>query len=60
MAWGKWLRYSNRPCPSCGRYRLELYENGKSCCEKCDWSPEEGRYVEYEEIFEQEVNNYYG
>lgn len=48
------------PCPNCGRFRLELYENGKSRCEKCLYSPEEGRYVNDEEVYEQEVYNTYG
>lgn len=60
MGWGKYLAYSNMPCPNCGRYRLERYENGKSVCEKCQYSPEEGRYVDYEEIFELEEYNVYG
>lgn len=60
MSWGKELGYSNMPCPNCGRVRLIRHENGKSYCEKCLWSPEEGRYVEDEEIFEQEVYNVYG
>lgn len=60
MAWGKELGYSNMPCPNCGRVRLIRHENGKSYCEKCQWSPEEGRYVDDEEIYEQEVYNCYG
>ena len=60
MSWGKWLKYSNMPCPNCGRYRLELFEKGKTRCKKCLFSPEENRYVEDYEIYEQEVYNFYG
>lgn len=34
------------PCPNCGRYRLENYENGKQVCEKCNWCPQENDYVD--------------
>lgn len=49
--WEKWLGYAGTPCPNCGRYRLELYDNGKERCEKCAWCPQENRYVEDEEIY---------
>lgn len=52
--WGGILRYTGRPCPNCGRYRLELYENGKEVCEKCAWCPQENRYVFEDEIFPEE------
>ena len=52
--WGQWLRYTGTPCPNCGRYRMELYENGKERCEKCEWCPQENRYVEDEEIYDEE------
>lgn len=48
----KRLRYSNTPCPNCGRFRLELYENGKERCEKCAWCPQENRYIEDEEFYD--------
>lgn len=43
---GKCLGYLNTPCPNCGRYRLELYENNKSVCEKCEWCVEDEEYVD--------------
>ena len=45
--WGKYLGYSSERCPNCGRVRLENYENGKQICEKCQWSPQEQRYIDY-------------
>lgn len=50
--WGKYLGYTGTPCPNCGRYRLEHYENGKERCEKCAWCPQENRYIEDEEFYE--------
>ena len=49
--WGKCLGYSPERCPNCGRVRLENYENGKQICEKCQWSPQEQRYIEDEELY---------
>jgi ribosomal protein L37AE/L43A len=43
-SWGKCLGYTGTACPICGRYRLELYENGKRVCEKCNWCIEDGTY----------------
>ena len=43
-SWGKCLGYTGTACPMCGRYRLELYENGKRVCEKCNWCVEDGIY----------------
>ena len=37
--------YTGESCPECGRQRLCRCPNGKSRCEKCNWSPEEKRYV---------------
>lgn len=37
--------YSGTKCPNCGRYRLCICPNGKHRCEKCEWVPEENRYV---------------
>jgi hypothetical protein len=56
--WGKWLHYSGNCCPSCGRVRLELYDNGKERCEKCAWCPQENRYVEDDEIYPEEEDFY--
>jgi ribosomal protein L37AE/L43A len=53
---GKCLGYTGTPCPNCDRYRLERYENGKEVCEKCNWCPQENRYVEQDEIFPLEEN----
>lgn len=53
--WGQWLRYTGTRCPKCGRVRLELYDNGKERCEKCAWCPQENRYVEDEEFYDDEM-----
>lgn len=44
-SWGKCLGYTGTACHMCGRYRLELYENGKRVCEKCNWCVEDAAYV---------------
>lgn len=49
--WGKCLGYTGKPCPNCGRVRLERYDNGKEVCEKCEWCPQEGRYIDREEMY---------
>ena len=56
--WGKRIGYSPEPCPNCGRFRLEYYENGKQVCEKCEWCPQEGRYVDLDEIYPPEEYDY--
>lgn len=56
--WGKYLGYSADPCPNCGRYRLERYENGKEVCEKCGWCPQDGEYVDRERMYAEE--DYHG
>lgn len=57
---GKCLGYLNTPCPNCGRYRLELYENNKSVCEKCEWCVEDEEYVDvYAEYEKQMWDEYY-
>jgi uncharacterized protein (DUF983 family) len=43
----EWLQHK---CPHCGRMRLNLSENGKHLCEKCDWCPEENRRILDEEF----------
>ena len=53
-AWNKYLGYSSKPCPNCGRYRLEHYENGKEVCEKCKWCPQNEAYIDLERIYENE------
>lgn len=50
---GKYLGYSPKPCPECGRYRLERYERGKEVCEKCGWCPQLKVYVDREEVYEE-------
>lgn len=50
--WGKCLGYTGTPCPNCGRYRLELYENNKRVCEKCSWCAEDKSYVDRESMYE--------
>lgn len=53
---GKCLGYTGTPCPNCDRYRLERYENGKEVCEKCNWCPQENRYIESDELYPLEEN----
>lgn len=48
---GKRIGYSNTPCPNCGRYRLENYENGKQVCEKCSWCPQDKKFIDRDDIF---------
>ena len=50
-SWGKCLGYTGTPCPNCGRYRLERYENKKEVCEKCGWCPQENQYIDREEMY---------
>jgi hypothetical protein len=37
-------------CSNCGRNRISLCMNGKHRCEKCDFSPEEGRIITDDEM----------
>ena len=56
---GKRLKYTGTPCPNCGRYRLELYENNKRVCEKCNWCVEDEEYVDvWEEWEEDQLGEY--
>ena len=41
---------TNTACMACGRIRISLCMNGKHRCEKCDYSPEEGRVITDDEI----------
>lgn len=43
---GKCEGYTDKPCPECGRYRLEHYSNGFDICEKCEWCVQLGEYVD--------------
>jgi hypothetical protein len=54
LDWGKCLGYTGKPCANCGRYRVERYENGHEICDKCNWCPQEDRYVEWEEFYPEE------
>lgn len=54
--WSKCLGYTGTPCTNCGRYRLERYANGKERCEKCEWCPQEQRYVDWKETVDIEEN----
>lgn len=38
--------YTGEDCEKCGRERVCKCENGKRRCEKCNWCPEEQRYVD--------------
>ena len=55
--WGECLGYTGTPCTNCGRYRLERYEGGKERCEKCEWCPQEQRYVDWKETYQTEEND---
>ena len=50
-AFGECKGYMNKPCPNCGRYRLEYYEKGYEICEKCRWCEQLNTYVDDEEDF---------
>lgn len=45
-----WLlgEYTDAPCENCQRFRVCKCDNGKHRCEKCNWCPEEKRYVDDE------------
>ena len=32
------LGYDNKECNNCGRVRVEIYSDGTSICEKCNWN----------------------
>lgn len=40
--------YIASDCENCGRRRVCKCANGKHRCEKCNWCPEEKRYVDDE------------
>lgn len=46
----EWLlgEYNGEDCENCGRQRVCKCPNGKHRCEKCNWCPEEKRYVDDE------------
>ena len=50
--WGKCLGYTGEECESCGRVRVEKYENRKTVCEKCGWCKEIQEYVDRERMYE--------
>lgn len=54
IGFGRCLGYTGTTCPSCGRYRVEMFEIGHTVCEKCQWSPSLGRYSDDDEIFGEE------
>ncbi len=56
--WGKCIGYTGTPCPQCGRYRVELYENGKRVCEKCEWCIEDETYIDRYKMYEDEDDYY--
>ena len=57
MKLGKYLGYAETPCPNCGRLRLERYESGIEICEKCNWCPQEQRYVDWKETYQTKEND---
>lgn len=59
-SWGKCLGYTGTPCPNCGRYRLELYENNKRVCEKCSWCVEDESYIDRESMYELDDWQFHG
>lgn len=42
--WGSPLKYLDKHCPNCGRYRVELFSNGKEVCEKCSTNAVSGNF----------------
>lgn len=40
--------YTGDACEQCNRVRVCKCDNGKRRCEKCNWCPEEKRYVDDE------------
>ena len=38
------IEYVNQACPSCGRHRVEICQNKKHICEKCNWVIEDSKY----------------
>lgn len=40
--------YIAAECEECGRQRVCKCANGKHRCEKCNWCPEEKRYIDDE------------
>lgn len=41
----KWIKYSNKDCVNCGRYRVGIYESEMQVCEKCGTDQATGKYV---------------
>ncbi|WP_433958866.1 hypothetical protein [Cytobacillus horneckiae] len=41
---GKWISYSDKECISCGRLRVDIWENGDKVCEKCNMNQETKEY----------------
>lgn len=39
--------YTGDPCINCKRIRVQVCNNGKTLCEKCEWCPELDRYVDF-------------
>ena len=47
---GKLIGYTGKPCPNCGRLRVERYESGLEICEKCNWCEQTKSYwLDWEE-----------
>ena len=36
---------SEKGCVNCGRHRVCKCPNGKHRCEKCNWCPEDSKYI---------------
>lgn len=57
-SWGECLGYTGELCPQCGRCRVELYENNKRVCEKCDWCVEDESYVDWDAVYAEDDYHY--
>lgn len=55
---GDCLGYIDKPCPNCGRLRVEFWSCGKKICEKCGWCIQDNDY--FVEDGEEHYMNGYG
>ena len=38
------IKYIYKECNNCGRYRIEIYADGRKVCEKCHYNQEEKKF----------------